>query len=81
MTKRYKVGDKFRLSPDALENYGPDHQGKVYTVRSVYDHHVKASEMANDPTGHPGFDKNGGSPLYGSELNFDLYAWEMERAQ
>lgn len=75
MKRKYEVGSQFTLSKDALENYrvssGP------YTVRAIYTHYCKPDRMASDPSGHPGFDSNGGSPLYGSELPFDLYEWEM----
>lgn len=59
---KYRVGSKFNLAADALDNYrvpaGP------YTVRAVYTHYCKPAQMDRDPTGHPGFDPNGGSPLY-----------------
>ncbi len=74
---KYHVGDKFSLSADALDGYrvGPG----PYTVRAVYDHYCKPADMARDASGHPGFDANGGSALYGSvELPFDVYEWEME---
>jgi len=76
---KYRVGSKFNLSKEALNNYrvkaGP------YTVRAVYTHYCKPAQMHSDPTGHPGFDPNGGSPLYGSiELPFDVYEREMEQA-
>ena len=74
------VGVKFRMSKDALENYGEEYTGKVFTVRARYDHYVPAAKMENDPTGHPGFDSNGGRFLYSSELPFDLYDWEMRSA-
>ena len=78
---RYRVGSKFKLTSDAIDNYGNEYADKVFTVRAVYTHYVPVARMANDPTGHPGFDPSGGSPLYGSdELNFDLYEWEMEAA-
>lgn len=72
----YKVGNKFRLTSEALENYGEEYSGKTFTVRAVYTHYVPAAKMESDPTGHPGFD-GGSGPLYGSELNFDVYGWEM----
>lgn len=76
----YHVGDKFKLSSDALDNYGWDeYNDKVFTVRARYDHYVPVGKMAGDSTGHPGFDPAGGRYLYGSELNFDLYEWEMVR--
>jgi hypothetical protein len=78
---RFKVGDKFQLSKDALDNYGEEYAGKTFTVRAVYTHYVPAAKMESDPSGHPGFDEAGGSCLYGSqELNFDVYEWEMRRA-
>lgn len=75
----YNVGERFKMSADALDNYGEQHAGKVFTVRARYDHYVTAEKMSADPTGHPGFDPSGGRFLYGSELNFDLYEWEMVR--
>lgn len=77
----YRVGDKFKMSKDALDNYGEEYRDKEFTIRARYDHYVSPTEMANDPTGHPGFDPNGGEFLYGSELNFDLYEWEMIRTR
>ena len=75
----FHVGDRFKMSKDALDNYGEEYRDKVFTIRTRYDHYVPAAKMANDPTGHPGFDRAGGMFLYGSELNFDLYEWEMIR--
>ena len=76
----YKVGGQFKLSADAIENYGEQYTDKIFTVRAVYDHYTPVAKMSQDATGHPGFDAAGGSPLYGSELNFDLYEWEMVHA-
>lgn len=73
----YHIGDKFTMSAAALDNYGEGYCDKVFTVRARYDHYAPVSKMANDRTGHPGFDAAGGKFLYGSELNFDLYEWEM----
>lgn len=70
-----KKGDKFKLTKDALENYGAKYAG-VHTVRMVYTHYCRVESMQHDPTGHPGFDSNGGSYLYGSDLPFDVYLWE-----
>jgi hypothetical protein len=80
MKRSYKLGDRFQLSADALDNYGQKYAGQTFTVKGVYDHYVPASQMQGDPTGSPGFDPNGGSPLYGSELPFDVYEWEMVKA-
>ena len=80
MKANYRVGSKFKMSPDALENYGAQYDGKTFTVRAVYTHKCSVANMQNDRTGHPGFDSGASSPLYGSELNFDLYEWEMVHA-
>ena len=73
----YRIGQTFKMSDDALCNYGEKYRDQVFTVRARYTHYVSAANMASDPTGHPGFDESADSPLYGSELNFDLYEWEM----
>jgi hypothetical protein len=83
MKRKFKVGSKFKLSADALDNYGSEYAGKVFTVRQWFDHHVKVSVHLpeNDPHGHPGFDEGAGSALYeAEELRFALYEWEMEAA-
>ena len=75
--RSYNVGDKFRMSPDALENYGAQYEGKTFTVAYWCDHYAKPG--SGDVHGHPGFDSAAGTAIYGSALNFDLYEWEMER--
>jgi hypothetical protein len=77
MKRNYRIGDKFTMSENALENYGQKYAGQVFTVRQWYDHYVPASQMQGDTHGHPGFDSSADSAIYGSELNFDLYEWEM----
>ena len=79
--RRYEVGSKFKLSKDALDNYGEGYRDQVFTVRVVYTHKCTVAQMKSDPTGHPGFDPCSVGPLYGSELNFDLYGWEMTPAR
>lgn len=79
MKANYQIGSKFQMSHDALDNYGAKYQGQTFTVSGVYDHYNK-SPWGNDPTGSPGFDESAGTPLYGSELPFDLYEWEMVAA-
>jgi hypothetical protein len=79
--RSYSIGDKFKLSADALANYGQRYADQIFTVRQWYDHHVKPDQMQLDPHGHPGFDSAAGTgAIYGSELPFDVYEWEMERA-
>ncbi len=76
----YLKGDKFKLTKDALDNYGAKYADKVFTVREWYGRYNKDPWSTGDTHGHPGYDGGAGGRLYGSELPFDLYAWEMERA-
>lgn len=64
---RMKVGSKFKLTGDAIENYGQKYKDEVFTVSKIY----------TSKREHPGFDSSAGSYLYGSEFSFDLYSWEM----
>lgn len=87
MKPRFKVGDKFQLTADAIENYGTRYEGRVFTVARWFDHYRSARELyqqgVNDPHGHPGFDNAGDSSqcLYESDdLTFALYDWEIEAA-
>jgi hypothetical protein len=75
----YRKGASFKLSDDALDNYGEEYRDTVFIVNGVFTHAVPVSKMADDPTGHPGFDECAGSALYEADgLNFALYEWEME---
>jgi hypothetical protein len=77
----YGIGSRFTMRESALENYGEKYRGRVFTVKGVYTHYCSPDQTHNDPTGHPGFDPSGGSPLYETDdLNFALYAWEMRPA-
>lgn len=64
-----KIGDQFRLTEDALENYGNKYDG-VYTV----------SYVSRNRRDHPGYDEGmKGRALYDAEeLSFSLYDWEVE---
>lgn len=78
---RYKVGQSFELSGEALDNYGEEYRGRVFKVSGVFDHYAPPSTMASDATGHPGFDESAGSCLYeADDLPFAVYDWEMLRA-
>lgn len=78
MKRAFKIGDKFKLSADALENYGEQYADKVFRVDAWFDHYAKLG--SNDPHGHPGFDAGAGSPLYETkDLSFAVYEWEMEK--
>ncbi len=77
MTRTFNIGDKVRLSPDAIDNYGPEYTG-VYEVEQWYDHYASPKTMASDTHGHPGFDNAGDCLYHLRGLNFDLYAWELQ---
>lgn len=77
--RSYNIGDKFKLTSSALDNYGDEYTDKVYTIEGWADHHCKASEIATDKHGHLGFDESAGTAIYSSELPFDLYEWEMKK--
>lgn len=82
--RNYDIGDRFRLSSNALDNYGSQYADRVFTVRSWADHYGKPADCCGDnprdPHGHPGFDEAAGRAIYDSELPFSVYEWEMERA-
>lgn len=89
IAKRFRVGDRVKMSPDALENYGEDYRDYVFTVVHVATKYMPSQEFfaKGAPQGyHPGFDPEGGSAIY--DLNFDngqslphsLYDWELEPA-
>lgn len=65
-----KVGDKFILSDNALENYGEEYRDIEYTVCYV----------ATSVEEHRGYDKSmNGMALYkADELNFAVYEYEIE---
>ena len=74
---RPRINSKFKLTPDAIENYGDHYAGRTFTVKAVYTHYCSVQDMHRDPTGSPGYDTCAGSYLYGSDLPFDVYDWEM----
>lgn len=81
----YRKGEEFYLTADAQDNYGesalPNGAGP-YVVNGVFTHYCKIEDAHNDPTGHPGFDRNSGCPLYEADgLTFALYEWEMQRSK
>lgn len=67
--KHLQIGQKARMTNNALENYGEEYRGKVFTVCHV----------ARNRAEHPGYDE-GVSPdrLYDfNELEFSLYDYEI----
>lgn len=67
-----KIGEKFTLTNDAVENYGEEYRDKVFTV----------SHVATSQEGHRGYDDSmEGMALYDAEeLNFSVYEYEVEEA-
>ncbi len=78
---KHGSGDRVRMTEAALENYGTQYVDRVFVVAHWYNHYVSPADMANDATGHPGYDDATGDCLYHLEgLNFDLYDWEITPA-
>lgn len=72
MKIKYEQGDEFKLTENALANYGEKHRDKIFTISEWFDH------CGTDEHGHPGFDECAGSAIYDiEELEFSLYEWEM----
>jgi hypothetical protein len=81
MKRQYKVGAKFKLTEDAVENYGEQYRDKVFSVSKWFDHYTPI-HYAADAHGHPGFDTSAGSPLYeANDLHFALYEQEMRSSK
>ncbi len=81
ISKRFRVGSRVTMSPDALENYGDKYRGVV----------LKVTHVSTSKSDHPGFDPGDGSALYDlkvfasntvkrSPLPMSLYDWELEPA-
>lgn len=81
---RFRKGDKFKLTADALENYGQKYADRTFVVFAVSTAGMPAEEFyaKGRPDGfHPGFDESAGCALYDADgLNFSLYEWEIESA-
>ena len=74
IAKRFHVGSRVMMSPDALENYGERWQGIGFIVTHVSTSHDD----------HPGYDSGAGSALYdlkielsGEPFGNSLYDWEL----
>jgi hypothetical protein len=85
IARNYSIGSKFKLTADAVDNYGAKYADRTFTVTKWATHHGKPSECCgdnpSDPHGHPGFDGSAGSAIYdAAELPFSVYEWEMVRA-
>lgn len=82
--QRFRTGDRVVLGDDALENYGREHEGKVFVVEHASTKYMPATRFFAEgkPAGyHPGFDDASGSALYDLKgFGSSLYDWELERA-
>jgi hypothetical protein len=71
MKAKLKIGSKFTLTDNALENYGEKYRDQVFTV----------SHVATSVKDHPGYDAVAGGALYdATELPFSVYDCEINRA-
>lgn len=65
-----KVGDKFVLTDEAVDNYGEEYRDRVFTVTYV-------SRNTDD---HPGYDTGVGELLYDAEdFGNSVYEYEVEQ--
>lgn len=66
-----KQGDTFKMTEEALDNYGEEYRDKIFTV----------SHVATSKEDHPGYDEAAdGMKLYDAdELKFSLYEYEVEQ--
>ena len=82
----YKIGQKVRMTDEALDNYGEEYRDKVFVVTHVSTKYMPASQFyagGRPPGYHPGYDEAAaGKPLYDLELDGEpfgssLYWWEL----
>ena len=81
-----EIGDKFKLTENAIENYGEQYRDITFEITSWADHYVASKDYCKNPGayphGHPGYDGSG--KLYDSkpldtdlEFNYSVYTWEV----
>lgn len=80
----YKIGQRIKMTKDAIENYGNEYEYKTFTISHISTKYMPAKEFfeKNKPIGyHPGYDESeNGMPLYDfNELTFSLYDWEVTK--
>jgi len=83
---KFRAGDKVKMTKAALENYGAEYAGQVFTVGHVATQYMPAAQFyaAGQPAGfHPGYDESAApAALYDfEELTFSLYDWEIAPAR
>ena len=72
----HNLGERVRMTDDALENYGEKYRGKIFTV----------SHIAKNREEHSGYDEGVGKQalydlkLNGKDFGSSLYDWELESA-
>jgi hypothetical protein len=80
----FRRGQKVKLSPEALENYGEEYRDKVYKIEQWYDHQVSSQHyyFHADEHGHPGYDGDAttGKLYHLAGFPSDLYDLELEKA-
>lgn len=78
-----RIGQKVRMTKDAVDNYGTEYAGKEFTVTHAANKYMPAKQFyaQGRPKGyHPGYDEGAGGYLYDfEELDFSLYDWELVR--
>ena len=84
-----EIGDKFRLTEEAIENYGSQWKDVVFTVESWANRPISAEKYFSAPQSyphsHPGYDRSAYPqrlydviPDNGIEFNNSVYDWEVE---
>jgi len=76
--RTYKIGQKVRMTSDALDNYGEKYENTLFKITLV----------ATSVDDHPGYDEGvGNQALYDlfqidtkTDLPFSLYDWELQTA-
>lgn len=80
----FHVGEKVKMSKDALDNYGNEFSSVILTIKSAANKYMPAKQFFDSgmPDGyHPGYDESmKGICLYDfEEINFSLYEWELRK--
>ena len=79
---KYRKGNKVKLTPDAIDNYGSEYRDRIFTISSASNKYMPAKDFfaSGRPAGyHPGYDE-GVSPMGLYDLiglEFSLYDWEI----
>ena len=83
------TGNKFKLTEDAIKNYGDQWRDIVFRVTSWANKYTPANVYFANPSAyphsHPGYDSDVGGRLYDAEpldtdleWNCSVYDWEVE---